>query len=87
MKKILAIAAFVLVGCQNDPLSVSRTDNAQFDVQLLFEHDGCKVYRFHDGSHTVYYTTCKGQTTHDETRNNGKSSHTDTYQNSTEVTK
>lgn len=32
---------------------------------LLFEHDGCKVYRFNDGLREVYYSDCRGQTSWD----------------------
>lgn len=70
--------AVLLGGCsEEDPVSVSRTDNPAFNVGLLFEHDGCRVYRFRDGHHYIYFARCvDGQvrTTWDETRRHGKTS-------------
>lgn len=63
MKKILAITLLAaLTGCAVDPISTTQTNNKQIDLTLLFENDGCKVYRFLDGGRYVYYTDCRGQT-------------------------
>ena len=35
-------------------------NNQDYKVDYLFEHDGCKVYRFWDGSYFVYFTNCNG---------------------------
>lgn len=43
------------------PLKDETTTNQAIKVELLFEKDGCKVYRFYDGN-THYYTDCRGQT-------------------------
>lgn len=53
-------AAMLLVSCYGEPISTSSTSNSEFKVELLFEHDGCKVYRFNDGG-TRYFTTCQGE--------------------------
>ena len=37
-------------------------NNVDYKVDYLFEHDGCKVYRFYDRGDYVYFTTCKGET-------------------------
>lgn len=42
---------------------VSPSNNKDYKVDYLFEHDGCKVYRFHDLGHYVYFTNCQGETT------------------------
>lgn len=64
MKALIAIAASALFlsGCARDPVETSRTDNPQINVEKLFEHDGCSVYRFMDGASPVYYTNCQGST-------------------------
>jgi hypothetical protein len=64
MKALIAIAASALFlsGCARDPIETSRTDNPQINVEKLFEHDGCSVYRFLDGGHFVYYSNCQGST-------------------------
>jgi hypothetical protein len=36
-------------------------NNKDYKVAYLFEHDGCKVYRFQDFSNYVYFTNCNGQ--------------------------
>jgi hypothetical protein len=46
------------------PLAYTKADNNKtYDVQYLFEHDGCKVYRFQDNGHFIYFTNCKGDVT------------------------
>lgn len=36
-------------------------NNHNYQVEYLFEHDGCKVYRFRDGTYYVYFTNCNGE--------------------------
>lgn len=38
-------------------------NNHTYDVDYLFEHDGCKVYRFYDIGNYVYFTNCGGDAT------------------------
>jgi hypothetical protein len=59
--KLTLLIALTSMGCSGDPLRVSMTNNAQYSVGLLFENDGCRVYRFNDGGHK-YYTDCRGET-------------------------
>lgn len=35
-------------------------NNDTYNVDYLFEHDGCKVYRFYDRGNYVYFTNCTG---------------------------
>ena len=37
--------------------------NQSYQVDYLFEHDGCKVYRFYDRGQYVYFTNCQGEVT------------------------
>jgi hypothetical protein len=39
-------------------MSTSATGNAEFDVEFLFQHDECKVFRFYDGGRYHYFTKC-----------------------------
>jgi hypothetical protein len=55
------LVATVLCGCTKKAESVSYV-NKEFEVEKLFEHDGCKVYRFYDGGWQRYYTNCSGST-------------------------
>ena len=70
MKKIikasaLAFIAINLFSCTAGiPLTNTPSENNKtYRVQYLFQHDGCKVYRFYDEGHYVYFTNCNGQTT------------------------
>ncbi|UHS60569.1 DUF4884 domain-containing protein [Agrobacterium vaccinii] len=65
MKSILALllAAAVLASCGEDPVSRQSTDNPNVPVAVLFETDGCKVYRFKDAGRFVYFSNCTGTTT------------------------
>lgn len=62
MKQILIFLALVLVSlsCDKEAKEKVETDNKEFNVELLFEIDGCKVYRFVDGGHNRYFTNCNG---------------------------
>jgi hypothetical protein len=52
------IALLLLASCAKDPVATGRTDNPEIDVGTLFDHEGCRVYRFHDGDRSVYYAKC-----------------------------
>lgn len=73
MKKNLLIVSLVsLCSCTvQQPLVVADSDNNKtYAVAYLFEHDGCKVYRFYDQGRYVYFTNCNGEaiTTTDSTQ-------------------
>ena len=73
MRKILALLILLpLAACDSDPVSSAATDNQQVKVDLLFTHDGCKVYRFHDGGYNHYFSDCRGSTTTSWTQYCGK---------------
>lgn len=38
-------------------------NNQTYKIDYLFEHDGCKVYRFNDMGNYVYFTNCNGNVT------------------------
>ena len=61
MKKILFIGlvSILFLSCQREGIEELKTDNSNYEVELLFEVDGCKVYRFWDGGNR-YFTTCNG---------------------------
>ena len=63
----LCLPTFLLViisGCRTieEPISSAKPENNKsYNVEYLFEHDGCKVYRFHDYGKYVYFTNCNGE--------------------------
>ncbi|WP_147205776.1 DUF4884 domain-containing protein [Segetibacter aerophilus] len=64
MKKCLTFLLSVrLVSCTvHQPIATDPAYNNQtYKIDYLFEHDGCKVYRFYDRGHYVYFTNCRGE--------------------------
>lgn len=64
MNKCLILAlVFLSVACseQIPPLEVTVVQKT-YQVDKLFEVDGCRVYRFEDGGHSRYFTNCSGAT-------------------------
>jgi hypothetical protein len=59
MRSLLFIAVVATTGCLTEPLATVPTNNAGIQVDLLFEHDGCRVYRFRDISYH-YFAKCDG---------------------------
>ena len=67
MNKVLMgfILAILLASCTiQKPISIQPAkNNKDYEVEYLFEHDGCKVYRFIDGSDYVYFTNVRSDVT------------------------
>jgi hypothetical protein len=56
----------LLAGCETDALTTQPTNNAGFEVGLLFEHEGCRVFRFRDGGDRRYFVRCGDGSAHVE---------------------
>ena len=70
MKTIFKSLLILIVSCEflsctrQIPVSkVTPENNKTYRVDFLFEHDGCKVYRFLDYGNFVYFTNCNGDVT------------------------
>jgi opacity protein-like surface antigen len=76
MKKLLLAAAILaaLTGCYKDPQSTKIEGNG-VKVDLLFDHNGIKMYRFVDGGY-VHYFTDRGETS--TTQQSGKTYYEET---------
>lgn len=59
---VIATALLIIAGCTNPSVSDESTNNPNVPVSLLFEHNGCSIYRFTDGR-THYYADCSGSST------------------------
>ena len=65
MKKyLLPLLAILSCSCfSGKPIITEEPkNNVTYTVVYLFEHDGCKVYRFYDRGEYVYFTNCNGET-------------------------
>jgi hypothetical protein len=58
---LLALLTVILISsCARSAKGIARTDNPDIDVELLFEKDGIKVYRFYDYGSARYFTDARG---------------------------
>lgn len=73
MKKLLLISilGLTITSCINDPISSSK-EGFDIKVDLLFEKDGIKMYRFFDNGRYHYYTN-RGETI--STQQSGKTTY------------
>lgn len=58
MKILFFIITLFFISCQKEALLIQQSNNKLFTVSLLFEFEGCKVYRFEDSGNPHYYTNC-----------------------------
>ncbi|MEX0291425.1 MAG: DUF4884 domain-containing protein [Flavobacteriaceae bacterium] len=64
----IGLVCMIMVAC-SARRPISRTpavNNDTYRVEYLFEHEGCKIYRFRDAGNFVYLTKCKGELTNVE---------------------
>jgi hypothetical protein len=60
---VVSIFIIGLSSCAGPIYSKPAENNQGYTVDYLFEHDGCKVYRFRDNGSYVYFTNCTGNVT------------------------
>jgi len=62
---LILLVSWEFLSCARQ-IPVSRVipdNNKTYQVDFLFEHDGCKVYRFTDRGNNIYFTNCNGEVT------------------------
>lgn len=57
---LLLLSSLWIFSCRVPAQSRLQATNPQVRVELLFEVDGCKVYRFYDSGQPRYFTKCQG---------------------------
>ncbi len=57
---VLCMLSILVAGCANDKPSTTSREVAKGSVDLLFTHDGVRVYRFGDGGRYHYYAVPYG---------------------------
>lgn len=58
----LLLTVLALAGCAKEGVGgVQQTDNREFQLDKLFTHEGCTVYRFMDAGYYRYWTDCRGK--------------------------
>lgn len=68
---LVAVLFFSVTSCKEE--AQSSVQNGNFQLEFLFEQNGCKMYRFKDGGRYVYWSDCQGKTQSDYNTNTGKS--------------
>jgi hypothetical protein len=68
MKKLINLSLIIIVftflfscSAQIPIAKQAALNNKTYEVEYLFEHDGCKVYRFTDHGDYIYFTNCTGE--------------------------
>lgn len=83
--QILVIAIILLLtACNREAQQVIQSSNSEIRLELLFVHDGCKVYRFVDGGRNVYWSDCRGNMSTSYFQSQGKSGTTKDQQSLSE---
>jgi hypothetical protein len=59
VRTLLLTALVLCIGCEKDAESSHRSSNSNFQVEKLFEYDGCTMYRFKDVRYR-YFARCPG---------------------------
>lgn len=73
-KTLIIIALLLLTSCAKQAKQATQEGN--FVIELLFEKDGCKMYRFYDAGRYIYWSNCEGKTQYKKNQNTGKSQYT-----------
>ena len=76
MKAILTllIALLIFTSCNDYGKPQQTTFHGDFQLELIFEKDSCKMYRFFDAGHAVYWSTCAGRVQEDHWHQTSKNS-------------
>jgi len=72
MRKIILAIPLLLTGCYEKVPALETKQHGAFQVEFLFEKDGCKMYRFLDGGRYVYWCNCEGKINADYETQSGK---------------
>ncbi len=83
---LIIVAVFIFAGCGKDPIKTANTNNKEIKVEIMFEYDGCRMYRFDSGGRNIYYARCGSDVTtswtetETQVHSNGKSTYTTTQE-------
>lgn len=57
----LMLVLIIMASCESRIPAKENIKNGEYTIEFLFEHDGCKMYRFDDGVRYVYWSDCRGK--------------------------
>lgn len=61
---VLALSSLIN-SCAETAIKSEVTSGNGIKLELLFEKDGCKVYRFYDAGYLIYWSDCSGRIEYD----------------------
>lgn len=62
-KVIILLLLVIVTGCGvKKGQKTIDVEGSNFELDFLFEHEGCRMYRFNDGGKWVYWSDCSGNT-------------------------
>jgi len=56
--KVFIIIILILMSCAGK--LKESTKEGEFELEFLFEKDGCKIYKFYDFGRYIYWSNCAG---------------------------
>jgi hypothetical protein len=86
MKILILIGLLAVASCvKRKPESVQTVGD--YEIALLFEVEGCKMFRFRDQGHHRYWANCSGSVSSHKWQQTGKTGHYDKMQSITTESK
>jgi|GEM_PF-6692770 len=78
LKCVSFFMLLILSACSSDPVKREQSTNSEIKVDVLFDYDGCRAYRFYDDG-AKYLVKCgnSGTTSWDTKRLTGKMVYTE----------
>lgn len=64
----------ILTSCTGE--AKTTVQDGDFNIEFLFEKDGCKMYRFKDGGRYIYWSNCDGRAEYSYYESTGKTGYT-----------
>lgn len=68
---ICLIGLVLFTSCEHD--AIESEQKGEIVIDLLFELDGCKMYRFNDAGKRIYWSNCHGNVSYEKYVSTGKS--------------
>jgi hypothetical protein len=71
--RVMLLSVVLAAGCAREPIGEPiHTNNPDLQLAFMFEHEGCRVYRFYDQGYARYFSDCRGSVSGGENHTCGK---------------
>lgn len=79
--KVLISIILIFLSCINIGKPKESTKQGDFEIELLFEKDKCKIYRFYDVGRFIYWSNCAGSMEYDYQENKSNTTKVKSFTN------